>query len=81
MQMDKLVGRRVVVLGPKLLDQETLETVLLVGVDQAGIWIESEEAASRIASRYRTRPATRSAFFIPFAQIETIIASEEAATA
>ncbi|HEX4005643.1 MAG TPA: hypothetical protein VHX60_05685 [Acidobacteriaceae bacterium] len=77
MQLSELVGRRVVVLGPKLLDQEKLETVTLVGVDAAGIWIESEEAANRIADKFRMKPAHRSAFFIPFAQITTIIAGNE----
>jgi hypothetical protein len=77
MRLDQLVGRRVVVLGPKLLDQEKLETVMLVGVDDAGIWVESEEAANRIADRFRVKPAARSAFFVPFAQITTIIASNE----
>ncbi|HEX4068143.1 MAG TPA: hypothetical protein VHZ09_19140 [Acidobacteriaceae bacterium] len=85
MQLAKLIRRRIVVLGPQLLggdkSQDTLQTVTLVGVDQAGIWIESEEAANRIAERFRVKPATPSAFFIPFAQITTIIASIEAADA
>lgn len=77
MELKKLVGHRVVVLGPKLLDQATLETVVLLGVDEAGIWIESEAAANRVADRFRLKPAGRSAFFIPFAQITTIIASND----
>lgn len=77
MELKKLVGRRVVVLGPKLLDQDQLETVTLLGIDDAGIWIESEAAANRVADRFRLKPAGRSAFFIPFAQITTIIASNE----
>lgn len=80
MQLAKLVGSRIVVLGPKLLDQEKLDTVTLLGVDEAGIWIESEEAANRIADRFRVKPATP-AFFIPFALITTIIASNEEAAA
>jgi hypothetical protein len=76
MQLAKLVGRRVVVLGPKLLDQEKLETVTLLGVDEAGIWIESAEAANRIADKFRVKPASP-AFFIPFAHITTIIANNE----
>lgn len=79
MQLAKLLHRKIVVLGPKLLDQPTLETVTLVGVDSAGIWIESEKAADRIAERFRVKPAAPSAFFIPFAQIVTIIATPEAA--
>jgi hypothetical protein len=79
MDLKKLVGRRVVVLGPKLLDQAHLETVTLLGIDDAGIWIESETAANRVADRFRLKPAGRSAFFIPFAQITTIIASNDEA--
>jgi hypothetical protein len=86
MQLSKLIRRKIVVLGPKLLesgdkDQARLETVTLVGVESSGIWIESEEAANRIADRFRVKPAARSAFFIPFTQITTILASNEAAGA
>lgn len=81
MELKKLVGRRVVVLGPKLLDQAHLETVTLLGIDNAGIWIESEAAANRVADRFRLKPAGRSAFFIPFTQITTIIASNDEAAA
>lgn len=81
MQLAKLMYRKIVVLGPRLFDQEKLDTVTLVGVDPAGIWVESEEAASRIAEKFHVKPASPSAFFIPFAQIQTIIASVEAATA
>ena len=84
-QLARLIRRKIVVLGPKLLDSGTkdqkLETVTLVGVDPAGIWIESEEAANRIADRFHVKPASPSAFFIPFAQIVTILASNEAADA
>jgi len=83
MQLAKLIRRKIVVLGPKLLDtgakEQKLETVTLVGVETAGIWIESEEAANRIAEQFHVKPATPSAFFIPFTQIVTILASNEAA--
>jgi hypothetical protein len=86
MQLSKLIRRKIVVLGPKLLDsgdkdQAKLETVTLVGVEASGIWIESEEAANRIADRFRVKPAAKSAFFIPFAQIVTILASNDTADA
>jgi len=77
MQLAKMVGSKIVVLGPKLLDQEKLETVTLLGVEPAGIWIEREEAANRIADKFRVKPATPSAFFIPFALITTIIANRD----
>jgi hypothetical protein len=79
MQLAKLLHRRIVVLGPKLLDQPTLESVNLIGVDPACIWIESEKPADRIAERFRVKPAEPSAFFIPFSQIVTIIAAPEGA--
>lgn len=86
MQLAKLIRRKIVVLGPKLLDggnenRDHLETVTLVGVESSGIWIESEEAANRIADRFRVKPAAPAAFFIPFTQITTILASNEAADA
>lgn len=79
MQLAKLLHRKIVVLGPKLLDQATLETVTLVGIESAGIWIESETAANRIADQFRVKPSGPSAFFIPFTQIVTIIAAPEGA--
>ena len=82
MHLANLLHRKIVVLGPRLLggatDQEKLETVTLVGVESAGIWIESEEVANRIADRFRVKPAAPTAFFIPFSQITAILASLEA---
>lgn len=84
MQLRTLVGHRIVVFGPKLLEPEhgpqRLQTVTLLGVDDAGIWIESDLAANSLADRFHLKPAGRSAFFIPFAQITAIIASSEEAT-
>lgn len=83
MQLSKLIRSKVVVLGPKLLEAATpeqkLETVTLVGVESSGIWVESEEALTRIANRFRVKPAAASAFFIPFTQITTILATNTAA--
>lgn len=85
LQLSKLIRRKIVVLGPALLDSGTkdqkLETVTLVGVEASGIWIESEEALNRIADRFRVKPAAPSALFIPFAQITTILAGIDAAAA
>lgn len=81
MQLGKLVHHKIVVLGPHLFDEQWLETVTLLGVEEAGIWVESEQAANRLADKFRVKPAAPCAFFIPFAQITTIIASIEAATA
>jgi hypothetical protein len=83
MHLGNLLHRKIVVLGPRLLGgdstQDKLETVTLVGIDPSGIWIESEDAANRIARRFRVKPSTPPAFFIPFTQITTIVASLEAA--
>jgi hypothetical protein len=84
MQLSNLIGRRVVVLGPKILGNGTgtedhkLETVTLVGVESAGIWVESEPALNRIADRFGVKPAVPAALFIPFADITTILASNTA---
>lgn len=85
MQLSKLIRRKIVVLGPALFDtgkkDQKLETVTLVGVEPAGIWVESEEALNRLADRFRVKPAAPTALFIPFAQINTILASIESAPA
>ena len=84
MQLSNLIHSKIVVLGPPLFDSATkdqkLETVTLVGVESAGIWVESEEALNRIADRFRVKPAAASAFFIPFTQITTILATNAAAS-
>lgn len=77
MQLAKLIRKKVVVLGPGLFSEARLNTVTLVGVEAAGIWVQSDEAMNRIAEQFRVRPAARAAFFIPFAQITSIIASGE----
>ncbi len=81
MQLSKLVHHRIVVLGPQLLDQEQLEPVTLLGVEETGIWIDSEQAANRIADKLRLKPAGPAAIFIPFAQITSILASIDEARA
>ena len=77
MQLAKLIHRKVVVLGPGLFDPARLNTVTLVGVEPAGIWVESEDALNRIADQFRVKPAVRTAIFSPFTQITSILASGE----
>jgi hypothetical protein len=80
--LQRLVGHTVIVLGPAFFDKEKLESVKLVGVDQAGIWIESEDALNRMVEKFRVKPSAPGlAFFIPFGQITTILASISPATA
>ena len=75
-QLSKLIDRKIIVIGPSLFDQEKLESVKLLGVEEAGIWIESESAANKIMDRFRVKPSSPGvAFFIPYGQIVTILAS------
>jgi hypothetical protein len=76
LQLSKLIHRKIVVIGPKFFDQEKLETVTLLAVEDAGIWIESAEAANVIVKKFGVKPSSSAlAFFIPFSQITTILAS------
>jgi hypothetical protein len=76
LHLSKLIGHTIIVLGPAFFDQQKLESVKLVAVDASGIWIESEEALNHIVDRFRVKPSAPGlAFFIPFARIETILAS------
>jgi hypothetical protein len=81
MQLSHLIRRKIVLLGPTLFDtgknDQKLETVTLVGVETSGIWVESEKALDRLADRFHVKPAAASAFFVPFAQITTILASRD----
>ena len=76
--LNKLIGHRVIVMGPTFLDNEKLESVKLLSVEQAGIWIESQEAIDKVVGRLQKRPSVANlAFFIPFAQVTTIVAGFE----
>ncbi len=75
-QLNKLINHKIIVIGPSFLDKEKLESVKLVGVEEAGIWIESERAANVIFDNFRVKPSSPGlAFFIPYTQIVTILAS------
>ncbi len=75
-QLKELINHKVIVIGPSFLDQEKLESVKLLGVEEAGIWIESERAPNVIFDKFRVKPSSPGlAFFIPYAQIVTILAS------
>jgi hypothetical protein len=41
-ELNKLVGRRVIVMGPRFLESEKPQSVKLLAVETAGIWIESK---------------------------------------
>ena len=80
MELRKLVGKRIIVMGPKFVDHDKLQSVKLLAVEEAGIWIESEEAVDKILGRLQKK-ATAAAlgFFIPWGQITTIVAGFEPA--
>jgi len=80
-QLSKLIGHKVIVLGPSFFhtekpgDQEKLESVTLLAVEAAGIWIESQQTLDRVVDRFRVKPAAAGlAFFLPFSQITTVLA-------
>jgi asparagine N-glycosylation enzyme membrane subunit Stt3 len=73
--MRKLIGHQIVVIGPSFVDNDKLQSIKLLAVEEAGIWIESQEAAEKTIGRLQKKPSTSAlAFFIPFAQISSIVA-------
>jgi hypothetical protein len=80
MELRKLIGHRVIVMGPNFVDIEKLQSVKLLAVEDAGIWIESEEAVAKILGRLQKKATSSAlAFFLPFGQITTIVAGFEPA--
>jgi hypothetical protein len=76
--LSKLIGHRVVVMGPSFVDNDKLQSVKLLAVEEAGIWIESQEAVDKILGRLQKKASTAAlAFFIPYAQITTVVAGFE----
>ena len=77
-ELRKLIGHQVIVMGPSFIDNEKLESVKLLAVEEAGIWIESQAAVDRVIGRLQKKPSSSSlAFFIPYGQIVTILAGFE----
>jgi hypothetical protein len=77
-ELRELVGHRVIVKGPNFLDSEKLESVKLLAVEEAGIWIESQEAMNKLVGNLSKKPSSAAlAFFIPFGQIMTVVAGFE----
>jgi hypothetical protein len=80
MELRKLIGHRVVVMGPSFIDNDKLQSVKLLAVEDAGIWIESEEAVDKILGRLQKKASAAAlAFFVPWGQITTIAAGFEPA--
>jgi hypothetical protein len=77
-ELRQLIGRRVIVKGPNFLESEKLESVKLLAVEEAGIWIESQEAMDKLVGNLSKKPSSAAlAFFIPFGQIVTVVAGFE----
>ena len=80
-ELRRLIGRRVIVMGPSFIDNEKLEGVKLLAVEEAGIWIESQDAVDRVIGNAQKKPSAAGlAFFIPYGQIVTILAGFEPST-
>jgi hypothetical protein len=78
-ELRRLIGHRVIVMGPSFFDNEKLESVKLLAVEEAGIWIESQEAIDRVVGKLQKKPSTSGlAFFIPYGQIVSILAGFDA---
>ena len=72
------IGRQIIVMGPSFIDNEQLESVKLLAVEEAGIWIESQSAVDRVVGKLQKKPSSSSlAFFIPYGQIVSIMAGFE----
>jgi len=49
-----------------------------LAVEEAGIWIESQNAVDRVVGKLQKKPSSSSlAFFVPYGQIVTIMAGFE----
>jgi hypothetical protein len=77
-ELRKLIGHQVIVMGPSFIDNDKLESVKLLAVEETGIWIESQDAVDRVIGRLQKKPSSSSlAFFVPYGQIVTIVAGFE----
>jgi hypothetical protein len=74
-ELRRLIGHRVIIVGPSFLDNENLQSVKLLAVEEAGIWIESQEAIDKLITKLQKKPSSAGlAFFIPYEQIVTVVA-------
>lgn len=77
-ELRKLVGHRVMVMGPHFIENDKPQSVKLLAVEDAGIWIESQEAVDKLIASLQKKPSSEGlAFFIPYAQITGIVAGVE----
>jgi hypothetical protein len=77
-ELRKLIGHQVIVMGPSFIENDKLHSVKLLAVEEAGIWIESQEAVDKVIGGLNKKPSsTALALFIPYGQITTIAAGFE----
>jgi hypothetical protein len=70
--------RRFIVMGPDFVENEKLQSVKLLAVEEAGIWIESQEAVDKVIGRLQKKPSSAAlGFFVSYGQITTILAGFE----
>ncbi len=66
MELRRLIGHQEVVLGPSFVDNDKLHSVKLLGVEEAGTWIESQEAVDKIIGKLHKKPSLAAlALFVP----------------
>jgi hypothetical protein len=55
-ELRRLIGHQVIVMGPNFVDNAKLQSVKLLAVEEAGIWIESQEAVDKIIASLQKKP-------------------------
>jgi hypothetical protein len=57
-ELRRLISHRVIVMGPSFVDNDKLQSVKLLAVEEAGIWIESQEAVDKVVGRLQKKPSS-----------------------
>lgn len=50
-ELRRLIGHRILIMGPGFVDNDKLQSVKLLAVEEAAIWIESQEAIEKVIGR------------------------------
>jgi hypothetical protein len=81
-ELRRLIGHQIIVMGPNFFESEKLRSSKLLAVEDAGIWIESQEAVDKMIGELPKKPtAAGLALFIPFGQITSIMAGFDSPSA
>lgn len=74
-QLKTMVGEMIIVRIP-ILDPEEMSLVRLHGVDENGLWIESQTFTESMMKKYQIASSkTTPLIFVPFARIEFVLGS------